>query len=229
MDKKSAVPMPTAQGIEIDLSADVPEVTAETLSNVTVQAQRYVQAMDYVLQLAKDLEDAQKSLRLIETIDLPDAMESANMKAFTMNDSRQLRVVPVVTGSVKKENTGDAIDWLKETENDGIVKRSISIEILLPKGTAQEGDAIIEYLRGLEYLQKLGVTPKDEPTVHWATLTSWLKEMHALHVGAPHTEDDKPADCPFCDERAKGLLGIYTGRKAELISAEGKKVKGAKK
>ena len=216
----------------IDYRADAPKITQNALSRVTLCAQELLDKQAEVTKLEKDLATAKERQRRLEEVELPEAMAEATMTEFKTTNGKQIVVQDIVAGAPSKAEFPNALEWLRSRWHDGIIKRSITLNINLPKGQDAEGDKLVKYLNKLKTLQKLGVTPKDEPTVHYQTFGAWARELRKRHVeehlngGSAHDEHmehhthDKPVEdceyctCPFCSEEDTKLLGIFVGKKA---------------
>lgn len=201
---------------EIDFAADTPVITQDALSKVTLVAQQLIEAKDDVADYEKKLSTAKESVKRLEERDLPEAMAEAKVTEFKLTNGKQVTVKDIVAGAPSKENFPTALAWLRGHDHDGIVKRAISIQVLLPKGQDKLGAKLVAYLKRLKTLKNLGVEPKDEPTVHYQTFGSWARELFTKHNEEHLASATVDQDCPFCNEETTRLLGIYVGKKAEI-------------
>ena len=115
-------------------------------------------------------------------------------------DERCLQELRLASGHIIKvgdfiqtkiKDTSVAYDWLRETNNDGIIKNEI--KVTLDRGQDDRVDMIKEDLktRGVEYDHK--------QTVHPATLKSFVTEA----LSNPELRDQLP----------KEAFGVYEARK----------------
>lgn len=203
-------------GQPIDFAEDAPQVTQQQLSDVTVKAQRTLDLIASIQEAEKILAGAKQELQVLQEKELPDAMTAAGMTEFTHISGKKIVIKDVVAGAPPKATFDQALSWLREHDHDGIIKRSISVSVNLPKGQDAIGDSLVKYLLRLKTLQRLGVTPKDEPTIHYQTFGSWAREVRVVHIEQHLPSGNLDQDCPFCDEDKLKLLGIYVGKKAEV-------------
>lgn len=201
---------------DIDFSADTPVLTQNALSTVTLKAQQLIDEQDKVARYEKDLEISKANVKRLEEQELPEAMAEAKLTEFKLTNGKMVTVKDVVAGSPPKTRLHEALAWLRGNEHDGIIKRAISVQVLLPKGHDKEGNKLVNYLRRLKTLQNMGVEPKDEPTVHYQTFGAWARELFAKHNDEHLATATTDVHCPFCNEETTKLLGIYIGKKAEV-------------
>lgn len=202
---------------ELDFARDAPQITAQQMSAITIQAQQMLDLMDDIADKEDDLLRLKRQLQDLQERELPETMALAGMLEFTHISGRKIQVKDVVAGQPPKNRFEDALAWLRQHSHDGIIKRSISVTVNLPKGNDAIGNKLVAYLRKLKTLQTLGVIPKDEPTIHYMTFGSWAREVRATHIDQHLPTATTSKDCPFCDEQnLLPLLGIYVGKKAEV-------------
>lgn len=128
-------------------------------------------------------------IRQLEEVDIPQLMDERNLQELRLGSGHIIKVSDFIQTKIK--NTGIAYDWLRETNNDGIIKNEI--KVTLDRGQDDRVEMIKEDLntRGVEYDHK--------QSVHPATLKSFVTEA----LNNPELRDQLP----------KEAFGVYEARK----------------
>ena len=146
------------------------EPTSSDLKRISSLGQLFVGCDKKVKQLEYELEIAKKAFEQISTVELPDAMNSVDMKEFRLTNGYKIRIEEVYNVRLPKERVDMADTWLDEHGHGGMIKRSLQIE--LPKTLER---AEIEWLK--QKIKELEFDSQEVKNVHWATLQSWANEM----------------------------------------------------
>jgi len=179
---------------EVDVLADAEEplpVTEDSLAQVNAAAKVLLELRSEVAELEASLADAKMRLENQETRVLPDTMDSAGFKKFTLITGEEIEIVPVIRANIPKEKEQEAFGWLINNGHEDLIKRDVTVNF--GRGDYAEADSLVDALKADGY------TPKDKQYVHWQTLTAFAKE-----------QIEKGADMPH------DLLGVWAGRKAKL-------------
>lgn len=120
-------------------------------------------------------EDAIESLNeKIEKIQgdlLPSMMDNLNppMQEFKLASGEVITRFDVIKAKITPENKEKAFDWLEKTHNDALIKNLV--EIQLGRGDNETATAIAELAA------EVGGTVKQEQSVHYKTLESFVKKQ----------------------------------------------------
>lgn len=179
---------------EIDFEADALAIGAsdDQLKAVASTAQRMIQHQQAIEKAEAWLKDRKEQLRVIQEVDLVNAMDACGMTSFTLDSGQQVVVKQVCAGSIPKDNIPQALAWLRENKFDALIKRKI--EVSLGRGKDALG------AKAVAALKKMGLEVTENESVHPQTLGAWAREIiEAGKVKLPLE-----------------LLGIYVGRRATV-------------
>lgn len=96
---------------------------------------------------------------------LPDAMDAAGVKDFTLTDGSKITVRPSIQTSILADEKAGAFKWLHKNGHGSIIKHEVSVSF-----KRDEGDKAEEAVTAL---QKAGFEPTDKEDVHYQTLQAW--------------------------------------------------------
>lgn len=152
--------------------------SADTLARIR-QLARQAQALE---QEAKDLEERQKAkaneLKNMLHKTLPEAMDDAGITELTLeaegnNPAFSIKCGPFYRAHIAAEwpqvQREQAFKWLDDNGHGDLIKTVIAVEF--------SRDDRSQALTLKSQLESQGYVPVIEQSVHWATLTSWLKEQ----------------------------------------------------
>ena len=144
-----------------------------------------------VQQLEAELDEAKDNLKKIREVDLPEAMQAANLRQITLTDGSSIKVEEFYKAHISEANRPAAHAWLVQNGHAGIIKHEVTVKF--EKGENKKADDAINKLK------QLGHEPSVKQGVHPQTLNAFVKEQ--LTGGK-----DIPAD----------LFGIYVGSRAKI-------------
>lgn len=120
----------------------------------------------------EQLEAAQKRLlqrkRLLEEVDIPNALTEAGVSEFTTLDGLKVGTKFIV-GTIPADSKDEAFRWLDEHGHGGIIKRGVQVNF--DKGSEEAAEKAAESLR------ELGLDPKVTLNVHAQTFMSFAREQ----------------------------------------------------
>lgn len=158
--------------IESDIPSD------EELANISELANRQL----YLESLLQRLEKAQELVKehhvKVSERYLPDALASAGVTAFTLEDGRKVSVKKIYLPSVLEENKESAYEWMVDNGHD-IIKNEVVVSFT--KGQSDEATELIQQIR------EIGYEPNRKETIHWQTFRAWAKEQMELGTELPST------------------------------------------
>jgi hypothetical protein len=103
--------------------------------------------------------------------ELVEMMDEAHVP-FLQVGGHKFKAEPYYKAVIPSENPDPGLDWLEANEAGDLIKNEVVA--LFPRGNEEEAKEAVEFLR-----QRFQMAQTERKrTVHWMTLTSWLKEMH---------------------------------------------------
>ncbi len=139
------------------------------LKNIAQLAKQMLAYEDKVEQAMQRLKELNEDLRDIVERKLPEAMESAEMTEFTLEDGSRVSIKPAYYAHITADHKEEAFAWLRANNLDGLIKNDITLSF--GKGddaAAQEALAVVD---------GAGWAHKDKQHVHPQTLRAFVKEQ----------------------------------------------------
>jgi len=124
---------------------------------------------------------------------LPDLMEKVGLKLIQLNDDTKIQLNDFVDARIKDPQT--AFDWLRETNNDSIIKNQLSITL------GRDQDALAKEIQDL-IEESFSVTADAKISIHHATLKSFCRDA----LDNPELAESLPREA----------FGIYQGTRAKI-------------
>ena len=191
--------------MEINLLDDVASSSNE-LGAVSELAERQLQLEDNIVALEDQLKQAKQDLKRVAEQDLPELMQSLNIKEFKLNDGTRITVNDIVSGSIPSQGAIDkakgdkrddlklrqerCFEYLRGAHASSMIKNIVEVQFQSGEdGKCKEFKETLEESDHL-YSSKAGVHP--------SSLNAWLKEQIAEGKNVPF-EDFKV----FTGNRAK--------------------------
>ncbi len=186
-----------SEPIEAAPAADEGELT-----KIASLAERLIAEQARVATIEAELKMARESARVTQEVDLPQALLDVGMRSFVLKNGFAVDVVTTKHAGISQANQPAAFAYLKETGNDDIIKRDVTITF----GRGEEELAVqaLELLRGTFAANKI----VEKAGVHSQTLGAFVREQ--LRDGAALPED---------------IFGVYTRTYVELTPPGGKRPK----
>ena len=173
-------------------------VSNDGLKQISAIAEKMAQEQGEIEALEESLKNAKERLRKLEELDLPQAMDTAGVKEFTLTNGAKVKVEDVVHANIPKAFEVPAFEYLRKTGNGDLIKNEVKAKF----GRGQE-----EFANKLiQFATSIGIEAEQKSAVAWNTLTAWVKEQRSAGVNLP--ED---------------ILGIYSGRKAKIVMPKARK------
>ena len=129
------------------------------------------------------LEKAQADLRLIEQVQLPDAMSAIGLSYFQLANGAAIEIKPFYSCSLSEkdpEAKARGIEWLKQNGFDSLVKHEINI-LMAGKDSIQPLEELEQFLNAIE------IPYEDGTKVPAPTLKALMKER--IEKGLPFPMD----------------------------------------
>jgi len=116
-------------------------------------------------------------LRMISEIKIPDIFDELGFDKVKLKSGQTVEIKRGYAATITEENRTAAFDWLKNTNNDGIIKHDVTVK--LKKGESEDHKKIVEFIK------KEGLSYEDKEHVHPATLKSFVNEQITNGVDFP--------------------------------------------
>lgn len=165
--------------MSIDFAADAEEQLPDDslLKRVAQLAGNQLNLEDEIARLEECLDRTKAAWREIAEKALPEAIQEAGLSSFTLTDGRKVHTKQEVYASIPKERENAAFNWLRQTNNDAIIKNTVFVEF----GKGQDYQAVAL----LRQLAELGISAMQKQAIHPMTLKAFLREQIEQGVDVP--------------------------------------------
>lgn len=155
----------------MDLEKDAAEqpVSHDVMGAVGRHVTAALEVLAEVESLTAALEDANRRLTQLQTVDIPQAMLEANLRKLVTPSGTVVEIKRVVRASIPKPLEQEAFEWLKEHNSDDIIKDIVAVE--LGRGNGNLAVSIADDIR-----KTYGLEPTQKRSVHASTLSAWARE-----------------------------------------------------
>lgn len=194
---------------EINFEQDTNTIDSASLTGVAKLSNRATFLQTEIEGLSARLKEREKELAKIETLDLPELMDSFGMSKFTLTDGTQIEVKSIIRASLPapstihnaksvllreelQERLDAGVKYLQDHNAGALVKSVLEIEI--GKGNSELISRVIETLE-----KEFNLYANHNVSVHPMSLSSYVKER--LENG-----DDIPSE----------TFAVFTGRKTSI-------------
>lgn len=148
-----------------------PPPAQDKLDRIVTLAEEMARVEVELLANEKRGKELAQELERLQLRALPDALDDANMKDFTLKDGRKIGIAEEVYSGIAKARQAEAFAWLRAHGFDSIIKRTIAVKF--GKGddsTATATLAALQKLLGGKY------ELIDAEAVHPQTLGAFVRE-----------------------------------------------------
>lgn len=142
--------------------------SGEDLATLARLAQEMFEAEAAVEDAESRLANAKERLRAVAERSIPELMAKVGMKEFRTTSGLRLRVEEVVSATIAPERRDEAVRWLDEHGEGGLVKRKVLVEF------GREGEAEAETL--VAELAGKGLAAARDYSIHPMTLKAFVRE-----------------------------------------------------
>ena len=187
LEESDIIPVAEVEGVSTENveTSDLQEITA--LSESLKEADNDIAAKEAELSQLKAIRK-QISEELI-----PDLMNKNGLKLIQLDTGAKIQINEFVDARIK--DPGVAFDWLRETNNDSIIKNQITIS--LDRGDDGMAEELTTKLK-----EKYGIDADRKIAIHHATLKSFCR--------------DALEDPELAESLPREAFGIYQGQRAKL-------------
>lgn len=140
----------------------------DDIAGIAALAEQQIELEAAVMDLEKMLDIAKKKLTYLSEVTLPDAMSKVGMLQFRTKSGFDIKIEEAVYASIKEERSDEAFDWLRATNNDGIIKN----DVVMSFGKGQDAQAAA----AKKTLSDNGHTFVTKTHIHWQTLRAFVKK-----------------------------------------------------
>jgi hypothetical protein len=124
---------------------------------------------------------------------LPDLMASSGLKLMQLDNGTKIRIDEFVDAKIKDAIT--AFDWLRQTNNESIIKNQITIS--LERGDDDKAQEVLQNLK-----ESHGIDAEVKISIHNQTLKSFCRDA----LDNPELAESLPREA----------FGIYQGKRAKI-------------
>tara|TARA_Y100000004_G_scaffold119482_1_gene134253 strand:- start:4671 stop:5243 length:573 start_codon:yes stop_codon:yes gene_type:complete len=167
------------------------ENTDAELSKVSAKAQEQLDLEKEIKDLEEQLKETKSRHRAVSELELPEAMQEANLAEIVLTNGAKISVKPFYKGYISEENREDAMAWLVDNNHGSLIKNEVTLKF--GKDEDEKAAATVEQLK------QQGLDPNVKQGVHPQTLNAFIKEQ--ITGGK-----DIPSD----------IFGIYVGSRANI-------------
>ena len=167
------------------------ENTDAELSKVSAKAQEQLDLENEIKNLEEQLKETKDRHRAVSELELPEAMQEANLAEIVLTSGAKISVKPFYKGYISEKHREDAMDWLVNNNHGSLIKNEVTLKF--GKDEDEKATATVEQLK------QQGLDPNVKQGVHPQTLNAFIKEQIT-------SGKDIPSD----------IFGIYVGSRANI-------------
>ena len=167
------------------------ENTDAELSKVSAKAQEQLDLEKEIKDLEEQLKETKSRHRAVSELELPEAMQEANLAEIVLTSGAKITVKPFYKGYISADHLEDAMAWLVDNNHGSLIKNEVTIKF----GKDEDEKAN----KTVESLKQQGLDPNVKQGVHPQTLNAFIKEQI---IGGK----DIPAE----------TFGIFVGSRANI-------------
>lgn len=139
-----------------------------------------------IAELNRQLELKGNRLKTLMNKDIPDTMDKIGTNVFGVPGTRtEVRVQPFYHASIPEAAKEDAFKWLEDNEHGDLIKNAMKVEF--NREDADAAKRIFDRVKQMLVQEEINAKPTMDKSVHWKTLTSFVKEQveegHVLPLG----------------------------------------------
>ena len=146
-----------------------------------------------ILQKEAELSNLKQDRKTLAEDVIPTLMAEHNLKLIQLDDDTKIQINEFVDARIKDPSV--AFDWLRETNNDSIIKNQITIA--LDRGDDGVAEEITNKLK-----EEFGIDADRKIAIHHATLKSFCRDA----LDNPELAESLP----------RAAFGIYEGKRAKI-------------
>lgn len=161
--------------MNIDPSELEPTVSANT-DELKAYIEEAYQLDIEIAELNRQLEQKGNRLKTLMNKDIPDTMDRIGTNVFGVPGTRtECRIQPFYHASIPEASKEEAFEWLEKNEHGDLIKNAMKVEF--NREDADAAKRIFDRVRQMLAQEEINAKPVMDKTVHWKTLTSFIKEQ----------------------------------------------------
>ena len=145
------------------------ENTDAELSKVSAKAQEQLDLEKEIKDLEEQLKETKSRHRAVSELELPEAMQEANLAEIVLTNGSKISVKPFYKGYISEENREDAMAWLVDNNHGSLIKNEVTLKF--GKDEDEKATATVKQLK------QQGLSPDVKQGVHPQTLNAFIKEQ----------------------------------------------------
>jgi hypothetical protein len=186
LEESDFIPVAEVEGI------DTSRVQADDLAELKRLGDTLAQLNSQVIEAEERLSGVKDTRKQVAEVLIPNLMEQVGLRLVQLEDGTKIKVDEFVDARINNANI--AFDWLRETNNESIIKNQISVS--LGRGDDARAQEIIELLKENDVEADLKIT------VHNQTLKAFCRDA----LDNPELAESLPREA----------FGIYQGKRAKI-------------
>ena len=167
------------------------EASDTELSKVSTKAQEQLDLEKEIENLETQLKETKDKHRVVAEVELPEAMQEANLAEIVLTNGSKITVKPFYKGYISEAHREDAMSWLVDNNHGSLIKNEVTLKF--GKDEDEKAAATVESLK------QQGLSPSQKQGVHPQTLNAFIKEQIT-------SGKDIPPE----------IFGIYVGSRANI-------------
>lgn len=187
LEESTVIPIGEVEGV------DTSNVPTGDLSEITELGKALKKLDDDIIDAEIAISKLKEQRRTIAEEHIPELMNKYGLKLIQLDDDTKIKVSDFVDARIKDPAT--AFDWLRETNNDSIIKNTITIA--LDRGDDGVAEEITNKLK-----REYGIDADRKIAIHHATLKSFCR--------------DALDNSELAETLPREAFGIYEGQRAKI-------------
>ena len=187
LEESDIIPISVVSGVNTE------HIPTSDLTEIT-DAGKSLSVLDQtILEKEAELSNLKQDRKTLTEDVIPTLMAEHNLKLIQLDDDTKIQINDFVDARIKDPSV--AFDWLRETNNDSIIKNQITIA--LDRGDDGIAEEITNKLK-----EEFGVDADRKIAIHHATLKSFCRDA----LDNPELAESLP----------RAAFGIYEGKRAKI-------------
>jgi hypothetical protein len=187
LEESNVIPIGEVEGV------DTSNVPTDDLSEITELGKALKKLDDDIIDAEIAVSKLKQQRRTIAEEHIPELMNKHGLKLIQLDDDTKIKISEFVDARIVDPDK--AFGWLEETNNDSIIKNSITITLGLNEN--QVADELVNKIK-----REYGIDADRKIAVHHSTLKSFCRDA----LDNPELAETLPRDA----------FGIYEGQRAKI-------------
>lgn len=146
------------------------EIPSDKLDQLSALADGWEQATEEVERCAEALDKAQKIVKEIEEVTIPEIMDDIELEKFTTKSGRNIAIKEIVRCNPTNDKKPAAYAWLRANGHSKLLKRTISMDFSVGE------DKLAQDFLDLNLKANPEIEMNDKVSVHPGTMAKFAKE-----------------------------------------------------